>query len=369
LAKIIYFSRDYTPHDYRFLAALGETDHQIFYLRLEQRGHALEQRSLPKNVERVSWQGGKKPYHAWDAFQLRNGLKTVIDQIQPDLIQAGPLQSAAFLVALYNFKPLVSTSWGYDLLIDAPKNIVNKWITYFVLKRSAIMVGDCQTIRQAAQSYGMPEERIITFPWGVDIQHFYPVERTLQPSNQNVITLLSTRSWEEIYGIEEISRAFVQASQQRPDLRLIMLGNGSKAKQIHQIFSQGNVLENVTFAGQISQENLPAYYQKSDIYISASHSDGTSISLLEAMACGKPAIVSDIPGNREWIKHGVQGWLFEEGNISSLANTIRQASENRKQLVDMGHAARNLAEQRADWKKNFPELLKAYERAWDLNGS
>jgi glycosyltransferase involved in cell wall biosynthesis len=132
---------------------------------------------------------------------------------------------------------------------------------------------------------------------------------------------------------------------------------------LRQIFSQGDVAERVVYAGHVSYDDLPRHYSMADMYLSASHSDGTSISLLEAMACGRPALVSDIPGNREWVQEGVNGWLFPDGDAAALARAILAAVEQRQRLPEMGEAAREIAEQRADWEKNFPELLKAYELA------
>jgi hypothetical protein len=68
-------------------------------------------------------------------------------------------------------------SWGYDLIQDAERNALWRWATRFTLRHSAAMVGDCETIRQLATSYGMPDERIVTFPWGVDLQHFSPAAK------------------------------------------------------------------------------------------------------------------------------------------------------------------------------------------------
>jgi glycosyltransferase involved in cell wall biosynthesis len=116
----------------------------------------------------------------------------------------------------------------------------------------------------------------------------------------------------------------------------------------------------------VGYDDLPRYYRMADLYLSASHSDGTSISLLEAMACGRPALVSDIPGNREWVQSGVNGWLFPDGDEKALAAAIMKAVDQREQLPKMGRAAREIAEQRADWERNFPALLKAYELALDV---
>ena len=217
----------------------------------------------------------------------------------------------------------------------------------------------------------MPDERIVTFPWGIDLNCFKPDPdlQNAQTTNQKSVdpqarfVLLSTRNWEPIYGVDVIARAFVQVAQDHPELCLVMLGSGSQAAMLRQIFEDGGVLDQVVFPGLVDQDNLPAIYQAADLYISASHSDGTSISLLEAMASGKPAIVSDIPGNREWITPGVQGWWFQDGDASALAQAIRVAIDQRSRLAEMGQAARQVAEQRADWDKNFPMLLNAYEIA------
>ena len=160
-----------------------------------------------------------------------------------------------------------------------------------------------------------------------------------------------------------IAHAFVQAVKQRPELRLVMLGDGSQSDILHMIFTDGGVLDRVDLPGQVNQAELPGYYQSANLYIAASHSDGTSISLLEAMACGCPALVSDIPGNREWITPGVQGWLFKDGDVNALTRAILRAYDDHSLLPEMGRSSRSLVEYRADWRKNFPKLLEAYQLA------
>lgn len=340
-------------------------------MRLERRGPQLEDRALPAEIRLVPWKGGSTPARLQDGVGLLRDLNRVIKSIKPDLVQAGPLQRSAFLTALTGYRPLLSMSWGYDLIHDARKNIIWRWATRYVLKRSAVMVGDCDTIRKLAISFGMPDERIITFPWGIDLRHFSPGESmSFSMGGSDVFTLLSTRGWEPIYGVDVIARAFVLAARQRPELRLMMLGNGSLAAELHQIFIKGGVEEQVHFAGQVSQKGLPRIYRSADLYLSASHSDGTSISLLEAMACGLPVLVSDIPGNKEWVTAGNNGWLFADGDVHSLAESILLAVDERERIPELGDNARRIAEERANWDENFLGLLKAYEMALKVeNGS
>lgn len=380
--RVLYFSRNYTTHDQRFLRALVNTNHQISYMCLERGRTQVDDPALPVEVEQVHWAGGQTQVRVWNSARLLIDLKRVIREANPDLILAGPLQTTAFLVALAGFRPLVSMSWGYDLLHDANRNALWRWATKYTLKHSTVMVGDCNTIRQKAISFGMEDERIITFPWGVELERFRPftdesnngkqgnqdsaVHRKIRSRlswGKDDFVLLSTRSWEPIYGVDDLARAFIKVAGKCPELRLLMLGDGSQAKMLRRLFQQGGVMDRVQFAGQVSQTELPDYYRAADLYVSASHSDGTSISLLEAMACGRPVLVSDIPGNREWVVPGEQGWWFRDGDVESLAEAISNAFDKRQQLPEMGEAAYQLAQKRGDWKRNFPVLLEAFEIA------
>jgi L-malate glycosyltransferase len=341
---------------------------RVSFLRLERGPHQLESRAMPVEVEQVRWAGGRGPVSWRDGFRLLPDLKRVLKAVRPDLVFAGPIQRTAFLSVLAGYQPLVSMSWGYDLLHDARRNRAWAWVTRFTLRRSAAMVGDCHTICELAIMHGMNPDRIVTFPWGVDLNHFSPANDARERDQQAPFELLSTRSWEPIYGVDLIARAFVMATktlqqQGGPQLKLVMTGNGSQAGELRQIFTQADLLDRVYFPGQVGFAELPRYYHSADLYVSASHSDGSSISLLEALACGKPALVSDIPGNREWINPGDQGWWFQDGSVEALYEGILQAVQHRSRLPEMGKAARQLAESRADWSKNSQDLLKAFKMA------
>ncbi len=155
----------------------------------------------------------------------------------------------------------------------------------------------------------------------------------------------------------------MRAAQQEAKLRLFLLSSGSQAAQIREIFQRGGVEDRVFFGGQVSNLRLPDYYRAADLYISASHSDGSSVSLMEALACGRPVLVSDIAGNREWIEDSPSGWLFKDGDEQALTEGILSACRNRAALDMAGQSARQLAEERADWPRNFQKLLDAYDMA------
>ena len=181
--------------------------------------------------------------------------------------------------------------------------------------------------------------------------------------------LLSLRSWEPVYGVDVVASGFVRAAQQIPELRLALLGSGSQARTIHEILARGGVEKQVYFGGQVSNDRLIQFYRTADLYLSASHSDGSSVSLMEALACGLPVLVSAIPGNQEWIQaeKAGEGWLFRDGDAQALAEGIIRAYRLRGERPARAQAARRLAEERADWNQNFLKLLQAYQMAVKRN--
>jgi glycosyltransferase involved in cell wall biosynthesis len=140
------------------------------------------------------------------------------------------------------------------------------------------------------------------------------------------------------------------------------MGDGSLAPQVHRFIRGNGLSQFVHLTGQVPHEQLVDYFNMADVYVSSAYSDGTSISLLEAMACARPVVMTDIPGNREWVDPCVNGWLFKPGDASSLASVLLQALDDTSRWAQMGQANVAIARERADWNKNFQVLLGAYER-------
>jgi len=363
--RIIYFSKSYTPHDYRFLSSLSKTKHEIFYLKLEANQRQTEDRPVPENVQQILWAGGQREFRWSDLPRLVFDFHRVVKRINPDIVHAGPIQTCAFIAALSGFRPILAMSWGYDLVMDADKSAWMRWVTSYTLQRSAYFTSDARVSRDKAVAFGMNPEMTVIFPWGTDIEHFIPKKeerrkRKAEPKNRKSVTLFCSRTWESIYGVDVLAKAFVKVASVNPDVNLILLGGGSQGAKIRRILMNGGVMDRVHFGGQVGQRDLPRWYHMADIYVSPSHVDGSSVTLMEALASGLPCLVSDIPGNKEWIEDGVNGWLFRDGDADDLAEKILYAIKSRRSFKKIGESARKTAEEKADWSKNFGKLLEAY---------
>ncbi len=168
--RVLYFTEGDSPHDRRFLNALAGTSHQVFALRMK----PCAPQTLPGVTELV-WPKGQPDWCNWQGWQAGVAqLRGLLDEVRPDVVHAGPVQGPALATALAGFHPLVTMSWGSDLLRTAKRSPGMRLATQYTLDRTDIFLGDCQVVADAAASYGFPREDMVLFPWGVDLQRFSP---------------------------------------------------------------------------------------------------------------------------------------------------------------------------------------------------
>ena len=369
--RVLYLTRGYTAHDHRFLAKLSQTGNEIGYARLEAATGADDPHPLPSSATCLRLHASARKLTWSDYPRLRRELSGVIGEFSPDVVHAGPVQQGGLIAAWAGFKPLVTMSWGSDILREAERG-PGRLAARYALARTSVFVCDCQAVREASIALGAPASRIVVFPWGVDLRRFSPgdgsgLRRRL--GWEDAFVLLSTRAWEPLYGLDTLVEGFVRAARQDVSLRLLMLGRGSLEAWIRTRLAEAGMEGRVHFAGRVDLEELPDHYRAADAYLSASRCDGSSVSLLEALACGLPALVSDIPGNREWVTPRENGWWFRTGDADALAEAIRDARATQADRRELGRRSRAIAEARADWDRNFPRLLDAYQMAIEQRGS
>ena len=359
--RILYFSETFTVHDHRFLSSLAATEHEVHFARLLKDERDMSSIQGYKNIH-IEGSLGLSPQQGFlDLLGVVGSFNKIIRKVEPDLVHAGPVQNCAFVAAMASPTPLLAMSWGFDLMDIIHRRWIWTQTAKLALRRAAYYTSDALATQEAAFALGMDPKRSSLIPWGVDCDLFQPTPRETGLGQAGKFTLFCNRSWEPTYGVDVLAHAFVLAARQNPHLHLLLLGSGSMGEKIQNILKEGGCMDKVTLPGRIAQADLPAYYRKADLYISPSHVDGSSVSLMEALACGLPVLVSDIPGNIPWVEEAKNGWTFPDGNVDNLVEKILFASNNTAQLPAMGSEARNTALKEANWKVNFQKLLQTYQ--------
>ncbi len=261
--------------------------------------------------------------------------------------------------------PLIVTIHGSDFRIGGTKPFMIKKIFLYVCKRAKHIICVSEVLRREIEKLGIKEEKISVSPMGVDEPFFKPLINRRVNRIDQWFTILSNRQLQPIYNLSLLIRAIPMVLKEEPNARFIIAGIGSEREKLEKQVKNLNINSNVQFLGWVTHEEMPKLLSQADIYISTSLDDGTSISLLEAMASGAFPIVTDIPSNREWISDGENGFLVPIEEERFLAEKILEAIRN--QELREGSRDKNfcLIKEKALWPVTIEKAKEIYKMALD----
>ncbi len=317
-SKVVYIGETKGIHDLRFIKAIGER----FQL---------------------------------DSFFLsENGDLENIDYSQYDLIVAAPLTRPISVIPISIQIPIVGISLAYDLNSESPKSALSA-----NLQKCSFIICDCQYIcDKLIHEYGINQKRVGVIAYGCDLDLF--VAKSLKTFNE--LNLLVTRNWFPTHSNRIIIDALQRLHNEGMDLKCTFVGDGPELQESKKELNKKSIKSNLSFLGSKSPIEISHQMGIHEIYISASQSDGSSVSLMEALASGMICVVSNFPSNLEWIKDRYSGFLFQNGSEESLANTLKEVlALNPQTLATIAERARKIAAEKANWGKNKMEFLEFLE--------
>jgi glycosyltransferase involved in cell wall biosynthesis len=241
---------------------------------------------------------------------------------RPDLVNALYAGGYGFIGALSRFRPLVVSALGSDLLVDYPSSLIHKKQIEFAVQRADLVTVDADVLTGVLLSMGMPREKILKAYFGIDEAAFHPAPNAaVSRGAGRPYRIVSTRNLYDVYNVELLIDAAPLVLEQVP-ADFVVCGEGPLRKSLERRAAALGMERHVIFRGRIHTAEIAEELRMADVYVSTSRSDSTSVSLLEAMACGVPPVVTDLEANREWITDGENGLLFQPGDPASLARSI-----------------------------------------------
>ncbi len=147
-------------------------------------------------------------------------------------------------------------------------------------------------------------------------------------------------------------------------LVLLVVGGGYSEALYKKQAEEREVIKRVIFAGpQFPDKELPAYYNLCDfLVLPSTHSESFGLVVIEAMASGKPVIVSALPGPSQLVNHGVDGLITKIGSRTDLKNSILFMAEDQSRCEKMGELARKKVVGKYTWEKIGEELECEFKR-------
>ena len=360
--RVCYLTSGYTVHDRRFLQAIKDLNHECWF--------AAWQPVKPEKFTEISYIANvltEEPLQTMES----SCLNTLLTMNEIELMHAGPIPDVAGSVAGKINIPLVSMSWGSDILVQIEDDPLLMLRAMKAIEYSDAIICDCHYVEDKIKKLaGQRKPTVFNFPWGISQQRYLQRNKKHGIKKRNELgwkdnpVFLSVRNWEPHYQIENLIHAFYRMLKKVPLSRLILVGNGSQSDHIYHLIYNLKLDKFIYCPGKVAEEEMLTYYDAADVFINTSRSDGSSISLLEAMICGLPSIVNNAYGNLEWIEHGITGWTVDCSDAAFLSNAMVDACNQSVKWEAMGRAAIKKVKEKANWDQNFYKISMAYETAF-----
>lgn len=288
-------------------------------------------------------------------------LKKAIARFRPDVLHAHYATSYGLIGALSGFHPLVISAWGTDVMKFPQKNLLNRAMLRYNLRKADAICATSFTIRDyLAPVTSKPVEVI---PFGVDAGIFRkkPVQSIV---DGNAFVFGSIKPLESLYNTDVLIRAFALLSARHPgrNIRLLIIGEGSQAAKLRQLATELNIEGQVIFTGRVPFAQIPDYYNMLNVLVNISDYESFGVSVIEAMACEKVVIVTNTGGLKE---------IVENANFGSLVG-VRQVEQTMKEmeryLLDpalterVGQQAREKVMRKYEWEHNIRQMTGVYEQ-------
>jgi glycosyltransferase involved in cell wall biosynthesis len=274
---------------------------------------------------------------------------------RPDIFFGGPLHLGSSYHQDFGEVPYVAVSYAYDILWLAERDCAARKGVEEALAASCGMLADCEKVKEYVQdTYGYPHP-ILVRPWG--LERPLPTEESpcelSAKKRDSGMTVISARNFTAMHGVPDVIRGFGLAVSRGANLRMVVAGDGDLRREITSLVDDLGLGDRVELIGTVTEQQLQQIFRTSDIYVSASTVDGTSISLLQAMSAGLTVVLSDVGGNTEWAARIEGARLFKVGDSEQIANHLAELAASRVPMVfDRSDTLENLC----DWRRNADDI-------------
>lgn len=287
-------------------------------------------------------------------------LKEIISHFQPDILHAHYATSYGLIGALSRFKPFVLSVWGADVYDFPARSKLHKKLFQYNLKKASVILSTSHIMREEIKKYTSRD--IMVTPFGVDTAVFSPRENPLKPIG--TVCIGTIKPIEEKYGIIYIIEAAKILVEKHKNIKFKfwLVGAGKDLGTYRSKISENQLTDFFEVTGRVPFNEVSNYHNLLDIFLNVSVYDSESfgVATVEALACEKPVIVTDVGGLSEVVNHGEFGIIVPRRNAGAIASAVEQFLENPESTKRMAEKARQHVLKHYDWKNNIEIMTQIY---------
>ncbi len=306
---------------------------------------------------------GSGDFRPWETpsrlayLKIIRPLRRALKRFGPDVVFGLYLSSGGLMACVSGSPHVVVSAQGSDVNTRTGSRLWSKVFRWEGRRAMFVHAVSEPLADTLARAFAIPRERVLVSPVGVDTGFLQPVGPDARPGTNRVI---STRAHLPIYDQGALLRAAVGLRERGVPCH-VSFTSVREVGRTKRLVDQCGAADLVTFRDGYAYHELPQILAGADVYVSASRSDGTSQSLLEALSTSTFPVVSDIPANRPWVEHGENGLLFPVGDDEALAHCLERAFADDALRARAAPLNRQIVCERGDLYKEANKLLAAFE--------
>ena len=335
------------------------------------RGHAvcvlsqdpIDRSLLPEAAEIVALPHKGQAGYFLNAWRVRRHLAAW----RPDVFNAHYASGYGTTAMLSGVRPLLLSVWGSDVYDFPYESALKGWLIRAALRRATAVASTSHAMARQVRRLVPGIGEIAVTPFGVDLAQFAP-----RPAARDAhwITLGIVKTLAPKYGVDLLLRAFagLLADERVRALplpcRLLVVGGGAQRAELEALAADLGVADRTTFAGAVPHGDVPEWLNRFDVYAAPSRLDSESfgVAVIEAGACGLPAVVSDVGGLPEVVREGETGLVVPRDDVAALQSALVRLALDAGLREHMGAQARAHVAQAYDWARCVDAMEATYER-------
>ncbi len=282
----------------------------------------------------------------YDASDFRPTLARFAPQLIHAHFATEPTAVARTLAAEFGV-PFTFTAHGYDVYRRPPADFADRAAAAAAL----VTVSNANRDHIAAE-FGVPPSRVYVIPCGVDTTWFTPG----RPAGGNPLVVCVARL-SPVKQLDVLIRACGVLRDRNIAFRCAIVGDGPDRTMLHVLRAQLRLEDVITMPGAADQAQVRHWWRRAAVAVLSSRSEGMPVCLMEAAACGVPAVAPAVGGVAELIEDGVTGIVTPPNDPIELANALQRLLGDRSARESMGVAARARAQARFSREQQIDDLL------------
>jgi glycosyltransferase involved in cell wall biosynthesis len=303
-------------------------------------------------------------------FRMANALAQLARDVQPDVVHSHYLLPYGYWTARAGLEPLVVSPWGKDAIVDAWQSpeAEERARVAIAPERALAYVVNSQALEDAAVDLGADRSKFHRILWHARIDNYSPekADRSRWQAlgwPDDAVVCLSLRNFRPYTNLDVLLRAFAQAREDVPELRLFSsAGGGWTRGEFEELMAQLGLSPYIAVQ-DVPAAELPSVTASADFAVTLADVDSSPASLLETMASGVPLVVGRAPSMEEWIQQGEGGEVVERRDIEGVTQAILRLA--RDPGLRRSYGERNLREVHARFGDPTLQLEEVYAEVLD----